>query len=84
MLDTAQSPSAFAGPDASVSREAVAAVLARACPAEDCRGQRVLAIVPDGTRTAPVCLCFLLLHVKLTGVAAALDGMIALGTHQPM
>lgn len=84
MLDTAQSPSAFAGPDASVSREAVAAVLARACPAEDCRGQRVLAIVPDGTRTAPVGLVFQLLHGQLSGVAAALDVMIALGTHQPM
>jgi nickel-dependent lactate racemase len=84
VLDAAQCSSAIAGPDASVSREAVADVLARACPANDCRGQRVLAIVPDGTRTAPVGLVFKLLHEQLSGVAAALDVMIALGTHQPM
>jgi len=84
VLDIAQCPSAIAGPDASVSRKDVAAVLARTCPADECRGQRVLAIVPDGTRTAPVGLVFQLLHQQLAGAVKALDVMIALGTHQPM
>ncbi|MGV3519883.1 lactate racemase domain-containing protein [Luteitalea sp.] len=84
MTDASQSLSAIARPDAAVSNDAVADVLARTCPADTCRGQRVLAIVPDGTRTAPVGLVFRLLHDHLAGVVASLDVMIALGTHQPM
>ena len=84
MTDASQCSSAIAGPDTSVSPDAVADVLARACPADGLRGKRVLAIVPDGTRTAPVGLVFRLLHEQLAGVVSALDVMIALGTHQPM
>lgn len=36
----------------------VAELIARACPAADYRGQRVLVIVPEGTRTAPVGLMY--------------------------
>jgi lactate racemase len=67
-----------------VSPDDVARVLAATCPADTLRGQRVLAIVPDGTRTAPVGLVFRTLHAQLAGTVAALDVMIALGTHQPM
>lgn len=74
----------MAAPDASVSPDDVARVLAATCPADTLRGQRVLAIVPDGTRTAPVGLVFRTLHAQLAGTVAALDVMIALGTHQPM
>ncbi len=62
----------------------VAEVVARACPAENYRGKRILLIVPDGTRTAPVGLLFKTLHAQIAGVTAQLDVIAALGTHQPM
>lgn len=47
-------------------------------------GKRVLLIIPDATRTAPVGLLFRLIHKHLTAAGGALDIMIALGTHPPM
>ena len=71
-------------PNGRVTREQLTDVVTRACPADHYRGKRVLLIVPDGTRTAPVGLLFKALHQQIGGVTAALDVMIALGTHQPM
>ena len=62
----------------------VAEVIARACPPPAYQGKRVLLIIPDGTRTAPVGLVFKALHARLGSVVARLDVMVALGTHQPM
>ncbi|MBI2948175.1 MAG: DUF2088 domain-containing protein [Verrucomicrobia bacterium] len=59
-------------------------VVAQACPAKDYRGKRVLLIVPDGTRTAPIGLLFKALHEQIAEAAKAFDVLIALGTHQPM
>ena len=73
-----------AKPNASLTSEQVAAAVAQACPLESYRGQRILLIVPDGTRTAPVGLLFQTLHRHLGGVTKACDVLIALGTHQPM
>ena len=67
-----------------VPDDQVAALVAQACPAENYRCKRVLLIVPDGTRTAPVGLLFKTIHAQLGGVTKALDVLIALGTHQPM
>ncbi|MBD2519465.1 DUF2088 domain-containing protein [Nostoc sp. FACHB-973] len=47
-------------------------------------GQRVLVLIPDGTRTAPIPQMFRLLHQELNHRVAALDFLIALGTHNPM
>ncbi|HEY3330039.1 MAG TPA: lactate racemase domain-containing protein [Capsulimonadaceae bacterium] len=47
-------------------------------------GKKVLLIVPDATRTAPVGLMFKTIHDILGDTAAKLDVMIALGTHPPM
>lgn len=47
-------------------------------------GRRVLIIIPDGTRTAPIPQMFRLFHEYLSDTAAALDYLVALGTHQPM
>src|SRR5690242_1047843 len=47
-------------------------------------GKRVLVLIPDGTRTAPIPHMFRLLHRELSGRVAALDFLIALGTHRPM
>jgi nickel-dependent lactate racemase len=48
------------------------------------RGKRVLALVPDTTRTAPIASMFRILHEELAAHGASLDVMIALGTHPPM
>ncbi|HEX6799798.1 MAG TPA: lactate racemase domain-containing protein [Ktedonobacterales bacterium] len=50
----------------------------------DPAGKRVLAIIPDGTRTAPIPLLFRLLYEQLGPRVARLDYLIALGTHPPM
>jgi len=71
-------------PNRLVTPDQVTDVVARACPADSYRGRRVLLIVPDGTRTAPVGLLFKTLHATIGEAAARIDVMIALGTHQPM
>ncbi len=52
--------------------------------AQHLAGKRVLVLLPDGTRTAPIPLMFRLLHRHLAGQVAALDFLIALGTHTAM
>ena len=47
-------------------------------------GIRVLVIIPDSTRTAPIPMFFRLFHEELWGRVSALDYLVALGTHQPM
>jgi len=47
-------------------------------------GQRVLVIIPDSPRTAPLPLFFRLFYEALWGRVAALDYLVALGTHPPM
>jgi nickel-dependent lactate racemase len=47
-------------------------------------GKRVLVIIPDNTRTAPVPMLFKLLYEQLGRRVARLDCLIALGTHPPM
>ncbi len=70
--------------DRRVTAGQVADVIARVCPADQYRGRRVLVIVPDNTRTAPVGLMFQTLHRQIGAVTKALDVLVALGTHQPM
>jgi nickel-dependent lactate racemase len=67
-----------------VSPEQAAEIIAKACPAANYASKRVLLIVPDGTRTAPVGLVFKALHQQIAVVTKAFDVLIALGTHQPM
>jgi len=47
-------------------------------------GRRVLFIIPDGTRTMPMPMLFGLFREALGPRVAALDYLVALGTHQPM
>ena len=47
-------------------------------------GKRVLVLIPDSTRTAPVPLFYRILTDSLLGSAWRLDFMVALGTHHPM
>lgn len=59
-------------------------IAAPALAAAGLAGKRVLLIVPDSTRTAPVGLMFRVIHDLIGEQTAALDVMIALGTHPPM
>lgn len=70
--------------DRKVTAAQAAEVIVKACPADSYRNKRVLLIVPDGTRTAPVGLMFKTLHAQIGGVTKAFDILVALGTHQPM
>ena len=59
-------------------------VLAKGLGRLDLESRRVLVVIPDGTRTAPIGLFFALLGDLLGSKVEALDYLIALGTHPPM
>src|SRR5262245_18942794 len=59
-------------------------LVARALPAKNYRGQKVLLIIPDGTRTAPVGLMFKTIYKQIGEATKHLDILVALGTHPPM
>ncbi len=64
--------------------EDVRQLIAQACDHLPVDGKRVLVIIPDGTRTAPIALFFRLLYEQLGQRVGQLDYLIALGTHPPM
>ncbi len=68
----------------SVTPEQVREIVAQACPTRDYHGKKVLLIVPDATRTAPVGLLFQSVYAQIGPSTAACDVMFALGTHPPM
>ena len=57
---------------------------AQALVQADLDGKRVLVIIPDHTRTAPIPLFFRLFHELLRERVTALDYLVALGTHHLM
>jgi nickel-dependent lactate racemase len=67
-----------------LTRDAVQRVVASGLETLPVDGQRVLVIIPDGTRTMPMPLLFEILERALGRRASALDFLIALGTHSPM
>jgi len=69
---------------AALDSSEISSLVAQVCPAAAYKDKRILLIVPDGTRTAPVGLLFQTLHTELAHVTKAFDVLIALGTHQPM
>src|SRR5579864_4820412 len=64
--------------------EDVQQLIAQGCDRLPLDGKRVLVIIPDGTRTAPIPLFFRLLYEQFGHRVARLDYLIALGTHPPM
>ncbi len=70
--------------DRFLSEREVHDLMAEALAQANLDGQRVLIIIPDHTRTAPIPLFFHLFHELLGRRVAALDYLVALGTHQPM
>ena len=57
-------------------------VMAEALAGADLAGRRVIVIIPDATRTAPIPLMARLFGELLAGRVKTLDYLVALGTHQ--
>jgi nickel-dependent lactate racemase len=71
-------------PGHALTEQQVREVVARALAPLGLAGKRVLLIVPDSTRTAPVGQLFRVIHDLIGGEVNRLDVLIALGTHPPM
>src|SRR5580704_5574934 len=67
-----------------LSEAAVREICAQEVGTWNAHGKRILVIVPDHTRTAPIDLVFRILHDLMAAEAKAFDVLIALGTHPPM
>src|SRR3954465_14162689 len=67
-----------------LSPEDMAGVAAEGLARLDVDGRRVLVLIPDGTRTMPMPVMFDILERELAPRVAALDFLVALGTHSPM
>lgn len=67
-----------------LSEDDVRSIINEAFERHDVSGKRVLAIIPDSTRTAPIPMFFRLLYETIGDRVACLHYMIALGTHPPM
>jgi len=66
------------------TRERIVQTVTQALDALPLAGKRVLAIIPDHTRSGPTGTFFRAVSDALSGRAAAIDFLIALGTHPPM
>jgi nickel-dependent lactate racemase len=70
--------------DRTLDRDEVRRIAGAALDVLPLDGKRVLVVIPDGTRTMPMALMFEVLGDLLDSRVAALDYLVALGTHQPM
>lgn len=71
-------------PTTSLTGEDVRSIATGFVECQRLAGKRVLAIIPDQTRSGPIDLMFKTLYDVLAGPAKALDFLIALGTHPPL
>lgn len=69
---------------ATLTDEEIRRITAQALDSLPLDGKKVLVIIPDGTRSMPMPHMFSLFAELLAPRAAALDYLVALGTHQPM
>lgn len=67
-----------------LTAEQVRSAIVERVPRGDFECRKVLLIVPDATRTAPLPLLFSALHDHLAPVVDRLDVLVALGTHPAM
>ncbi|HOX37709.1 MAG TPA: lactate racemase domain-containing protein [Candidatus Brocadiia bacterium] len=70
--------------DRFVSAQEAEGVVRRGLESFNLQGKKVLVIIPDHTRTAPIGMMFRALYDVLAGVVDKLDYLVALGTHPPM
>ena len=67
-----------------LSEAAVAAAVGELCTQIRPEGKRVVVLVPDATRSAPVRQLAALLDAEFAARGAEPSWLVALGTHQPM
>jgi nickel-dependent lactate racemase len=70
--------------DRSLTEAEVREIVTQAFARHDMTGKRVLLITPDATRSAPMPMMFRVFYDALADRVAALDYLIALGTHMAM
>ena len=70
--------------DHTMTEAEVQEIVARAFAEHEMTGKRVLFITPDATRSGPMDMMFRVFYDVLGEKVAALDYLIALGTHMPM
>ena len=71
-------------PTGTLTEPEVRAIAADFVERERLAGKRVVAVIPDQTRSGPIDLMFRTLYGLLADRGGALDFLIALGTHPPM
>lgn len=71
-------------PSKALSESEICSVLEEAFADLEIKGRRLLFLIPDGTRSAPMPLLFRTIHELIGGEVKALDFLVALGTHMPM
>ena len=70
---------------AALTQDQIRETIARALAKRGLAGKRVLAVVPDQTRSCPLPALFRMLHDLVMGERAKMfDVLVALGTHPPM
>ncbi|MGE5558024.1 MAG: lactate racemase domain-containing protein [Bacillota bacterium] len=67
-----------------LAEEKAAGLLKKALMKQNWSGKRVLLVLPDFTRTAPVPFIFKTIYDLIGREVARFDGVVALGTHQPL
>jgi nickel-dependent lactate racemase len=67
-----------------IGRAQAAALLREGTPASLVEGRRVLVLTPDATRSCPLPMLARAVHDAFGASAAALDFMVAVGTHTPL
>lgn len=77
-------PTSRTAADGYLTDEALSAAVHEGLNALPVDGRRVLVIIPDGTRTMPMPRMHRLIQSALGPRTAALDYLVALGTHSPM
>ncbi len=70
--------------DRTLTEAEVREIVAQAFAQHDMTGKRVLFITPDATRSGPLDMMFRIFYDTIGEQVAALDYLIALGTHMPM
>jgi nickel-dependent lactate racemase len=70
--------------DRTMTETEIREIVAQAFAAHDMAGKRVLFITPDATRSGPMDVMFRVFYDAIGAKVAALDYLIALGTHIPM
>ncbi len=71
-------------PDRCLTDDEMRGIVEAGLASLDLDGKRLLVVIPDGTRTMPMPLMFDLIGRAAGARAAAVDYLVALGTHQPM